>query len=568
MDKTIVHDDPEIFTIDNFIDYNVCQHFINISKNSLVQSVVSNDINGFVSPGRTSSNTWIDHNHDEITLSIAKKIANIVDIPIENAEKFQVVYYNTTQEYKNHYDSWEHDYSEKTLRCMKTGGARLKTALVYLNDVEEGGGTNMSRLNKLINPVKGKLLVFNNTYKHTNIRHPLSEHAGTPVIKGEKYIFNLWFRECERYRLYKEFNPDYYKQTNNVSIFPPTPPSNLIKNCPDNIVNDIVHKPTHNFVLEEGDYFPFVTINCITSSKHIHNFVDDKHFIFIVVKNIEIIKDLKFNNNFNYFIFYKNNLPLQFIRHISCNDSNIYNLFQDSGDKIHIYFLTPNRKIYKKTILDSFDEFNNITLDINKQFVYNIPYLLIDNVFSPKLLDKILTYYNNNITRHTTHNTTTKNRHHIHPDRELEIEIDNKLSRSLFPEIKKIFYFDVKYREAYKICSYDSDTNGRFHSHRDTPSPYQHRKFAMSLILTDDYEGGEFELPEYNFKIKPKANSALIFPGICSHKVNPVTKGSRKAIISFFCSEIEGKTKDNTAYTVKSDFFKDNNIQFSEIYPK
>ena len=150
MDKTIVHDDPEIFTIDNFIDYNVCEHFINISKNSLVQSVVSNDKNGVVSPGRTSSNTWIDHNHDEITLSIAKKIADIVNIPLENAEKFQIVYYNATQEYKNHYDSWEHDFSEKTLRCMKTGGARLKTALVYLNDVEEGGGTNMSRLNKLI----------------------------------------------------------------------------------------------------------------------------------------------------------------------------------------------------------------------------------------------------------------------------------------------------------------------------------------------------------------------------------------------------------------------------------
>jgi len=558
MDKTIIHTDPEIITIDNFIQSNVCEHFINISKNSLVQSVVSNDKNGVVSPGRTSSNTWIDHNHDEITLSIAKKIADIVNIPLENAEKFQIVYYNATQEYKNHYDSWEHDFSEKTLRCMKTGGARLKTALVYLNDVEEGGGTNMSRLNKLINPVKGKLLVFNNTYKDSNIRHPLSEHAGTPVIKGEKYIFNLWFRECERYRLYKDFNPGYYKQTNNNAEFPP----NTVFN------NVIQEKPIHDFVLEEGDYFPFVTINCITSSKQIHNFVDNKDFIFIIVKNIDIIKELKFNNNFNYFIFYKDNIPLHFIRHISCNDSKIYNLFDDCHEKIHIYFLTPNRKIYKKTILDSFGEFNNITLDLNKQFVYNIPYLLIDNVFSPTLLDKILTYYENNITRHTTHNTATKNRHHIHPDKELEIEIDNKLSRSIFPEIKKIFYFDVKYRESYKICSYDADTNGRFHSHRDTPIPFQHRKFAMSLILTDDYEGGEFELPEYNFKIKPKANSAIIFPGICSHKVNPVTKGSRKAVITFFCSEIEGKTKDNTAYTIKSDFFKDNNIQFSEIYPK
>ena len=65
----------------------------------------------------------------------------------------------------------------------------------------------------------------------------------------------------------------------------------------------------------------------------------------------------------------------------------------------------------------------------------------------------------------------------------LESMIDNKLSRSLFPEIKKIFYFDVEYRELYKICSYNSETNGRFAAHRDTPYPHQHRKFALSLIL-------------------------------------------------------------------------------------
>ena len=38
-----------------------------------------------------------------------------------------------------------HDGSEKTLRCMKYGGARIKTALVYLNDVEEGGSTCLNQ---------------------------------------------------------------------------------------------------------------------------------------------------------------------------------------------------------------------------------------------------------------------------------------------------------------------------------------------------------------------------------------------------------------------------------------
>ena len=32
-----------------------------------------------------------------------------------------------------------------------------------------------------------------------------------PVIKGEKYAFNLWFKECNSKKLYSEFNPEYYK---------------------------------------------------------------------------------------------------------------------------------------------------------------------------------------------------------------------------------------------------------------------------------------------------------------------------------------------------------------------
>ena len=206
-----LHDEPEIYTISNFVSSLECQHMISISKDSMQKSLVSYEKGGDLSSGRTSSNTWIKHNHDDITISIANKIAKQVGIPIENAEAFQVVKYEHGQEYKNHCDSWNHNYSEKTLRCMKYGGARLKTALVYLNDVEDGGATRFSKLDISVSPKMGKLLVFANTFPGTNESNILSEHAGMPVIKGEKYIFNLWFRECDRKILYETFNPEYYK---------------------------------------------------------------------------------------------------------------------------------------------------------------------------------------------------------------------------------------------------------------------------------------------------------------------------------------------------------------------
>ena len=33
---------------------------------------------------------------------------------------------------------------------------------------------------------------------------------------------------------------------------------------------------------------------------------------------------------------------------------------------------------------------------------------------------------------------------------------------------------------------------------------------------------------EYNLSIKPKANTAFVFPGICSHKVNTLLSASQK----------------------------------------
>ena len=58
-----------------------------------------------------------------------------------------------------------------------------------------GGGTRFTKLNTVVKAETGKLLVFSNVLANSNIRHYLSEHAGQPVLEGEKWAFNLWFRE-------------------------------------------------------------------------------------------------------------------------------------------------------------------------------------------------------------------------------------------------------------------------------------------------------------------------------------------------------------------------------------
>lgn len=48
--------------------------------------------------------------------------------------------------------------------------------------------------------------------------------------------------------------------------------------------------------------------------------------------------------------------------------------------------------------------------------------------------------------------------------------------------------------------------------HTDTLSA-ESNHIASVYYINDDYEGGEIDFPGHNLKIKPKANSVIIFPG-------------------------------------------------------
>jgi len=323
--------------------------------------------------------------------------------------------------------------------------------------------------------------------------------------------------------------------------------------------------------LQVGDYIPFIEIKGILSKKHVHNYCNNNPFLFLTINNLNNIilnyeNIVKLLNKYNIIILFKegnissNTLKLNILYTKDKQLSKILNI----ENEITIYIACPNRKIISILKDNALDQLNKLKIEDCLPKNINIPYLLIENALDIDLLKKIIDYYNQKKVegKLISHKHNTKDRLHVHPDAELEKELDHKLSRSVLPELRKVFYFDAQYRELYKICSYDAETSGRFHAHRDTPAPFQHRKYALSLFLNDDYEGGEFVLPEYGLKVKPKANTAFIFPGISTHQVLPVTKGSRMTIISFF---VNGSIKPQ--YKMKAHYYKDKKIVDSQIYP-
>ena len=193
-DKVIYNEDPLVYVIENFISDEECEHIKNVSDGNLERAKTIGGKDGIYHLNRTGSNCWIAHSHSNITTNLGQRIADLVGFPLKNAESFQVVYYTGGTEYNDHHDAFNADTDEGK-KHLKRGGQRIYTALGYLNDVEEGGSTEFPDLNISVAPKKGSLLVWKNVLPGTTKVHPDSLHAGRPVTKGEKYAFNLWFRE-------------------------------------------------------------------------------------------------------------------------------------------------------------------------------------------------------------------------------------------------------------------------------------------------------------------------------------------------------------------------------------
>lgn len=66
--------------------------------------------------------------------------------------------------------------------------------------------------------------------------------------------------------------------------------------------------------------------------------------------------------------------------------------------------------------------------------------------------------------------------------------------------------------------------------------PSVERTVSFCYYMSTDYDGGEIEFKYFPVKHKPKANELIVFPSnyIYMHRVNPVTRGIRYAVISWW----------------------------------
>ena len=124
--------------------------------------------------------------------------------------------------------------------------------------------------------------------------------------------------------------------------------------------------------------------------------------------------------------------------------------------------------------------------------------------------------------------------------------VRGQIVRRWLPSIEQFFQFKATRMDRCIIACYDSEVGGHFHRHRDNVNAgAQHRRFAVSINLNNNFEGCDLMFPEFGRKVyRPSEGGALVFSCGALHQVTPVTKGRRYAFLAFLYGEEDVKKRE------------------------
>jgi prolyl 4-hydroxylase len=188
---------PILGSVDGFLTPGECTEVIDIGKMIVKPSTVGFGSEIKIHNARSSQHSWIKHNATKGLLRLTQYISSILKMPPSHFEPFQIVHYGPNQFYKYHLDSCnpEADDYEECQKNLKEFGGRKYTVLIYLNRNYIGGETHFKEIDTLVKGDPGSMVFFNNMKDGSSESEPLSLHAGTPVISGEKWLLNVWVRD-------------------------------------------------------------------------------------------------------------------------------------------------------------------------------------------------------------------------------------------------------------------------------------------------------------------------------------------------------------------------------------
>jgi predicted 2-oxoglutarate/Fe(II)-dependent dioxygenase YbiX/peroxiredoxin len=198
-------------------------------------------------------------------------------------------------------------------------------------------------------------------------------------------------------------------------------------------------------------------------------------------------------------------------------------------------------------------------------FDLQAPILVLPRVFEPEFCQHLISLYEANggessgFMREVNGRTVGINdpNHKVRKDfnfddRDLISAVQARFLRRVVPEILKVHQYQVTRMERYLVACYAAEDGGHFRAHRDnTTSGTAHRRFAVSVNLNDDFDGGEVSFPEYGPRgFKAPVGGAVVFSCSLLHAVSTVTRGRRYAFLPFLYDDAAARIREANAAKV------------------
>ena len=181
----------ELFIVKRFLDDATCAALIELIDAQRRPSDIVDDSG--IANFRTSETCDLDSS-DPLVRRVNENFCELLGILPDHGEPLQGQRYAPGQEFRPHTDTFNPGGFDFYVHTANQG-QRTWTAMVYLNEPEDGGATRFKTIGKTIQPETGKLLAWNNLLPD-GTPNGATLHQGMKVRRGTKYVLTKWFREA------------------------------------------------------------------------------------------------------------------------------------------------------------------------------------------------------------------------------------------------------------------------------------------------------------------------------------------------------------------------------------
>jgi PKHD-type hydroxylase len=183
------------------------------------------------------------------------------------------------------------------------------------------------------------------------------------------------------------------------------------------------------------------------------------------------------------------------------------------------------------------------------------PWIYWDQTFAEDEIAKIVEYCDNHETKRgsTFSHDADKNLEEVERFRTSNIAFHSRTPETawIFDRLNFViqsanemfFNYHLNGYSFFQYTTYDAKEKGRYDWHMDMCLGEQSRnmldieprKLSLTLLLNDDFEGGEFQInlgkEEEAQTIDIPKGRLIMFPSYILHRVKPITKGIRKSLV-------------------------------------